>query len=218
MRIYLKLTPNTKPVDFSYQEKLVGTLHKWLGVNNIHDNMSIYSFSWLEGGKAKNGVLEFANGANWFISFWETKLLKTIVGSIRNDPKVAFGMEVNEIIIRENPEFGTNHKFDLASPVLIKRMIDNNEKHFIYSDVESANLLEETIMHKMKIAGIEDKEIRISFDMSYPNPKTKLLTYKGIGNRASMCPVILEGDPVAIQFAWNVGIGNSTGIGFGALK
>jgi len=29
--------------------------------------------------------------------------------------------------------------------------------------------------------------------------------------------VIVEGDPRAVQFAWEVGVGNSTGIGFGAL-
>lgn len=37
MRIRLKTTPNTEPVSFEYQQKLVGTIHKWLGNNSIHE-------------------------------------------------------------------------------------------------------------------------------------------------------------------------------------
>ena len=41
MRIKLITTPNTIPVPFNYQEKLVGTLHKWIGENEIHDKISL---------------------------------------------------------------------------------------------------------------------------------------------------------------------------------
>ena len=46
----------------------------------------------------------------------------------------------------------------------------------------------------------------------------KLVDIKGIKHRASLCPVVIEGDPVAISFAWNVGAGHLTGSCFGALK
>ncbi|MGN9307593.1 CRISPR-associated endoribonuclease Cas6 [Enterococcus faecium] len=58
----------------------------------------------------------------------------------------------------------------------------------------------------------------MSFDRTYYAAKTKLVYYKNIGNKTSICPVIIEGTPEQIAFAWNVGVGNSTGIGFGALK
>ena len=44
MRIHLKTTANTQPVPFNYQQKLVGTIHKWIGPNSIHDKISLYSF------------------------------------------------------------------------------------------------------------------------------------------------------------------------------
>ena len=50
MRIYLRTTPNDVIVPFDYQQKIVGTIHKWLGNNEIHDKISLYSFSWLLGG------------------------------------------------------------------------------------------------------------------------------------------------------------------------
>ena len=50
MCIYLRTTPNDVIVPFDYQQKIVGTIHKWLGNNEIHDKISLYSFSWLLGG------------------------------------------------------------------------------------------------------------------------------------------------------------------------
>jgi CRISPR-associated endoribonuclease Cas6 len=67
-------------------------------------------------------------------------------------------------------------------------------------------------------AGISDETLRIRFEVNYPKAGTKKITYNGVQNRASWCPVIIEGKPETKLFAWNVGLGNSTGIGFGAIK
>ena len=69
---------------------------------------------------------------------------------------------------------------------------------------------------KLKIANLE-YEVKISFDRNYLNRKTKLVRINGIENKANFCPVIVEGNPEAVAFAWNVGIGHSTGSGFGAI-
>ena len=63
-----------------------------------------------------------------------------------------------------------------------------------------------------------DNDFEIYFDASHTKAGTKLVNYKGIMNRASWCSVIIKGSPETKLFAWNVGIGNSTGIGFGAIK
>ena len=72
MRIYLKTSPNSELISYDYQNKLVGTLHKWLGVNSEHDLMSLYSFSWLHGSVSEQKGLNFPKGASWFISFYDT--------------------------------------------------------------------------------------------------------------------------------------------------
>ena len=59
MRIYLRTTPNDVIVPFDYQQKIVGTIHKWLGNNEIHDKISLYSFSWLLGG---NMIVDIGGG------------------------------------------------------------------------------------------------------------------------------------------------------------
>ncbi|MEG1821282.1 MAG: hypothetical protein RR201_03485, partial [Malacoplasma sp.] len=50
MRIILETTSNTSIIPFEYQQKMLGVIHKWLGNNEIHNKISLYSFSWFFGG------------------------------------------------------------------------------------------------------------------------------------------------------------------------
>lgn len=43
MRLHLTLAPNREPVPFNYQHQLTGTLHKWLGENELHKAGKVYS-------------------------------------------------------------------------------------------------------------------------------------------------------------------------------
>lgn len=220
MRAYLNLSANTSQVPFNYQPFLVGALHKWLGNNNIHGSLSLYSFSWLKNGRKSGKTLDFRNGGLWHISFYDEDLMKKLIAGIRTDPEINFGMRVTEITLRNTPEFGEEETFMLDSPVLVKRIKEGekNEKHYTFSDPEANGLLTETLRHKLTKAGLGDRKIEVIFDTDYSEAKTKMVTYRDINNRANMCPVILKGDPDAIAFAWNVGIGNSTGIGFGSVR
>ena len=98
------------------------------------------------------------------------------------------------------------------------RKYDENKKakHLTYEDEEADYYLTETLKKKLQSAKL-DYNIRVSFDRSYFKSKTKLVKINEIKSRANFCPVIIEGEPEAIKFAWNVGVGHSTGCGFGAL-
>ncbi len=218
MRIYLILSPNKTSVPYTYQEQLVSTFHKWLGKNAIHDDISLYSLSWLDGGKGYKNGLSFKSGACWFISSPNVDMIKKLLKGIQDDPEVAFGMFVKEVVVRETPEFSSRVRFNVSTPVLIKRTVNDHEIHYTFNDENVNQLLTETLKSKLKKAGLSIDNINVSFDVTYSKAKTKLITYKSIKNKANFCPVILEGSPEAIAFAWNVGIGNSTGIGFGALE
>jgi len=220
MRIHLKLTSNTKACPFNYQRNLVGAFHKWLGDNEIHDQLSHYSMSWLSPGKNVNDKhLSFPKGATWFISSPDSNIIKQLIHSIQKDPIVAFGMEVSEVVLQKTPEFEKTTKFYLATPALIKRTLEDDiSKQYGYDDKEVNDLMTETLVNKLTKAGVNAENVRVSFDKEYFKPKRKLITFNGIGNKANWCPVVIEGSPEAIAFAWDVGVGNSTGIGFGALK
>ncbi|MEX2233181.1 MAG: CRISPR-associated endoribonuclease Cas6 [Cyclobacteriaceae bacterium] len=219
MRLHLKTTPTKEVINFNYQPILTGAIHKWIGKNDVHDQISLYSFSWLMGGHSNKNGLTFSNGANWFISAFDTGLLKKLITGIQNDPEIAFGLNVSEIVVQENPEFKTEEsRFISASPVLVKRTINDRDIHYTFDHVESDKFLTETLKHKLRTAGLSEDEVSVSFDRNYPKAKTKVIYYNNIGNRVNLCPVIIKGTPEQQAFAWNVGVGNSTGVGFGALN
>lgn len=221
MRLNLSLTPNSETVPFNYQHQLTGALHKWLGRNDLHDKISLYSFSWLRGdGKKLNGGLNFPTGAEWFISFWESEYGSNLIQGIVDYPDVMYGMKVDEVRVSRSPDFSKKQRFHLSSPILIRKNEDGDyRKHLTYEDKEVDQFLTRTLKRKIKEAGIEDNSasINISFDKTYPNPKTKLVDLKGTKLKANYCPVIILGNPQLIEFTWTVGVGELTGSGFGSL-
>ena len=216
MRIYLKLTPNTEICPFNYQGHLVQKFHEWVGKNDVHDKISLYSLSWLSQGKRIKNGLDFQNGANWFISSYDAELIKKAIQGIQKNPEVAFGMFVKELSIGHTPNFSSKERFSVATPVFIKRNVGDEQKYYYFNDKESSRLLTETLQNKLSRANL-DTNVQVRFDKSYARPKTKGTFYKGSKKIGSICPVIIEGAPESIAFAWNVGIGSNTGMGFGAL-
>jgi CRISPR-associated endoribonuclease Cas6 len=79
-------------------------------------------------------------------------------------------------------------------------------------------LLTEAVKRRLEFNGIPDAALKITFDKTYQGKKTKLIKYRGIGNKTSVCPIIVEGKFDTMEFLWNNGVGHSTGIGFGCLK
>lgn len=217
MRLHFSLSPNTQTVPFDYQHFLIGTFHKWMGWNEIHDDISLYSLSWLQGGKMVKDGFSFPNGAKWFISFWDEEIGKELIMNAMNDSTVCSGMYVKEIQMQDTPTFSNKERFIASSSVLIRKYDENNKAiHLTYKNEEVDSYLTETLKKKLKTASL-DYDVTVRFDKTYQNPKTKLVKINKIKNRANFCPIIIEGNPEAIKFAWNVGIGHSSGCGFGAL-
>ena len=217
MRIYLKISQPNKLLELNYQQKMLGVIHKWLGKNKEHDSISLYSMSWLSGGKLEQGGLNFPNGGEFFISAFSGDFCERIITGARKNPNLFDGMRVEEIIIGNRQEFYEKEYFYLASPVLIRKKNEDKVEHLTWDNPETDKRLVEVMQWKMEKAGLNGN-INIKFDREYSKAKTKLVTINEIKNRANMCPVIIEGDPDLIRFAYDVGIGESTGSGFGALR
>lgn len=217
MRLYFELTPNTEPVPWDYQHFLIGALHKWLGRNEMHDGVSLYSMSWLTGGQRKGNSLVFPKGASWFVSCYQIEIVKKLLGSVLTDPDVCCGMKVVGVRLVEPPEFKDQQRFLVSTPVLVRHFDGQKIRHLTFNEVESDRLLTQTLHTKLKAAGFDEPNVSVEFDRTYPKARTKLVTIKGIHNRASLCPVIVKGSHRVLAFAWEVGVGHSTGSGFGAL-
>ena len=220
MRLKISLTPNHEIVPFNHLPVLAGALHKWLGPNEYHGEISLYSFSWLQGGRPTKDGLRFPKGASWYINALDDDFLMRSIKGILKDGDIRWGMRVERAEILPNPDFPDygEVRFLVASPVFVKRKLDNGDtKHYLYTDLESDVLLTETLKHKLRIAEISDKEVEVRFDRDYQRAKTQLVKYREINNRCSYCPIFMKGTKEQLSFFWTTGAGNSTGIGFGSL-
>lgn len=218
MRIYFKLLSSDEGLGFEHQHLLTGCIHKWLGENKEHGIVSLYSFSQLSGGRLKANKLYFENGASFYFSSYKKDLIMQVVKNAQQNPEMFNGLRVSEIIIQDDPDLSQRDVFYNASPIFIKRKQVDNIVHILYDNPLANDYLKETMQTKMNLVGIVDETFDIRFDLRYKRAGTKNISYKGIKNRANWCPVIIKGKPATKVFAWNVGVGNSTGIGFGAIK
>lgn len=226
MRLNLTLSPNTDPVPFDHLHKLTGTLHKWLGADNaLHDGPSLYAVGWLKGGHAEDGALTFPEGARWRLSFWDGGAAKAVLEGLLQDPSVFAGMQVVEAQQQVTPSFSSTYRFQVDAPVVARRRRDDGSREYLlYDDDRAEAALTRTLRAKMEAAGLSDahRDVAVRFDRSYDGAHTKLATIKkgghAIQHKGSVCPVVVDGKPDAVQFAWNVGVGELTGSGFGAVK
>lgn len=219
MRLYIKLSRNRETIPFNYQYLLTGVIHKWIGENNKeHGKRSLYSFSWLQNTSTVKGGINLNSNSYFFISTYESSLLKAITKGILADPDAFCGSRVIDVQIKETPRFSGEEHFMLNSPILLRKRDGEKIKHVTYRDEDFNQLLTENLKNKMRMVSMDTEGISVELDKSYAFPQTKLIDYKGIKNKTTLAPVIIKGSPKQVAFAWEVGLGNSTGIGFGAIK
>jgi CRISPR-associated endoribonuclease Cas6 len=219
MRLYIKLSKNNEVIPYNYQHLLTGVIHKWIGEENEeHGKPSLYSFSWLQNTIASKTGISLTQNSYFFISAYDEQLIKRITKGIIVDPDTFCGSRVIDVQIKYAPEFSNEECFVLNSPVLLRKREGEKVKHVTFKDEDFNSLLTENLISKLKLTGLNANGIEVQLDSSYPFPKTKLVNYNGIKNKTTLAPVIIKGSPEQIAFAWDVGVGNSTGIGFGALK
>jgi CRISPR/Cas system endoribonuclease Cas6 (RAMP superfamily) len=97
---------------------------------------------------------------------------------------------------------------------------DGGRDHLLHDNPEVDSTLTRTLRTKLRVAGFDERHLDViaGFDRSYPKPYSKVVQYKGLEFKASVCPVIVAGTPEAVRFAYDVGIGELTGCCLGFLK
>ncbi len=215
--------PNNQPVPFDHLHQLTGTLHKWLGPNNdLHDGLSLYSFGWLHGGKSHQNGLDFPRGTTWNVSFFDATVSRRLLKGILADPTAAFGMDVFEVREVASPDFQPRHYFytDNSSVVLRQKRLDGSREYLLWDNEAADEALTQSFRRKLTNAGFTgaDLDVKLCFDRTYAQARTRKISIKNIHHRGSECPVIMEGTPDAQYFAWTAGIGELTGSGFGSLR
>ncbi len=239
MRALIRFSPNTHTVPFNHLPKVVGFIHRCIGKDNaLHDNVSLYSLGWLQGGVKRREGLTFPEGAQLSFSAHDPQVLLQFVQGVQKKMDFAFGMAAEEVVLQKPPYIDTGEaRFGVASPVLVRKDVPFEElpehirahmkahdkaaeravKYLTCEDEEADEILTQVFHTKLEAAGLPTEGASVRFDRDYLRPRVKLVDYDGVKSKASLCPVIVKGSPEQIAFCWKVGVGQSTGIGFGSL-
>lgn len=220
MRILIHLTPNTSLVDFNYQNETTSFFYKYVGIEELHGSTSLYSFSGLKNSNQhpKNG-LNFPEGSSFFISAHDKQIIENLKNNIPINDHLFSGMRVFATKVHPDivPKTKRVHMI-LRSPCLLR---DDDGLSILWHCFDAQERLEKMAKRKMKLANIPTSELEsIRPALQYPL-KFKSISYKHDGktiyNKCSLGSAIVAGTPRVLTFLWNVGLGESTGIGFGSV-
>lgn len=218
MRIKVKFTPSTDSIDINkVQQKVNGYIHKCLGADNkYHDTASNYSISSLQGGKLNNGKLSFINGSYLIITSLDQVFISKMLSGIISNQEFIAGMTFDGVDnISETFYDGWNNFFTL-SPFIIKDKV--NKRFITLKDDDFIIKLKEYLINKLSKV---NSELDLSdFDVEvkeHNNHKVKKIMVKNVFNFANQCQVSIKTNKKVAETLYNIGIGQSTGCGFGSI-
>lgn len=210
-----------KIYDLEFAQKLHSSnSYKFFTFSNIH----IHKFRQVKDGfLSQNGTIDF------LISSPDDYLIKTLVEGFLEDQTVKFIGEdllVQKIELLPIPDFEEKLKVKAISPIIArtKKELDGGLRTWDLAPSEEQfyRNLENNLINKYKeFNELEetDKKIKISSEMRHVKSK-RIAIEKGdeqTFHRAFLMDLVLEGDLDLIKFAYDAGLGEKSGLGFGMV-
>ena len=244
MRIKVNFTKNTSEVPNNNQVVLQ-YVHKCLGRDNeYHDRTSLYNISHLYGGQINANdlnKLNFPNGGYFVVSSLDKEFMSNIVLGLLDNPEINYGMKfLNIEHINEKFVDGWNH-FATLSPFIIKGYDEKGYSFMTldgeYKRVDSKwilepkenynfqNVVKEYLINKVKkiddTLDLSDFNVKIDEldknGVKHNSHKVKKVYVKNVLNYANQCQVSIHCNRKVAELLYNIGIGQSTGAGFGTI-
>jgi len=222
MRIKIEFTENKTLVPIKNQSYINYYIHKCLGVNNkYHDSKNDYSISSLYGGNLTEDKLHlsFKNGGIIVVTSKNEEFLNDLISGVMSNQDLNWGMKFNKInFIFEKFINGWNH-FATLSPFIIRKHI--NKKKYTYSTLNDSDfvyIVKNHIIKKLSkiYNGINLKDFDVKI-INHPSHKVKKIMVKNVKNEANQCHISIFCSSDVAEKIYNLGIGQSTGSGFGTI-
>jgi CRISPR-associated endoribonuclease Cas6 len=221
MRLKILLSATNKELPINHQHLVNSFIHRALGKNNeYHDAKSDYSISPLQGGTWIKGTknISFKNGGYITISSLDEKFINNILLSLYSTYFYE-DIKVNGIeFVDEQFYNGWNH-FVTLSPFIIKKYSSKKDYTFHTIDDEGFEVtLKDYLINK--ITKINPKLDLSDFDVKIPyhvNHKKVKVVVKNVVNIGNSCHININTNKQVAELLYNIGIGQSTGCGFGTI-
>lgn len=221
MRLKILLSGTEKELPINHQHIVNSFIHRALGRDNqYHDAKNDYSISSLQGGKwiPNTQNISLKNGGYIIISSLNKKFLNDIILNLYTT-KFYEDIRVTGIeFIEEKFINGWNH-FATLSPFIIKNYTSKDAYSFNTLRDEGFETLVKNYLIK-KLNKIDPTLDLTNFDIKIPehvNHKVSKVIVKNVLNLANTCHISIHTNKKVAEILYNIGIGQSTGCGFGTI-
>ena len=220
MKINIYFSYPNAPITINNQHDVNVFIHKTLGHNKYHDTFSNYSISGLQGGKyIGNGLIDFQNEQPWLqVSSQDAEFLASLMIALNTTENTLLGMKFDYIVA---DEFNVGNYFDIVytlSPILLK---DNQSgKKITFRDDNWLQKLTENCQQKLSKLPTPIIDDTFSIEIIHQeNAKVKKIIVKeNCWAIASQVVLKINGKKETRLALYSLGLGNSTGSGFGAIQ
>ena len=214
---------NNNQIPVNNNNILVGFVNNILGNNNeYHGKTGQYCLSSLQGGKLNTDkkTLSFSDNNPYF--YFSSMNLDTITKFISNINNLSnnikcMGMSISNIDVID--DFKVNNFFDnviTISPILLYNN-DYSKKITFKTSNNWVNLLIEQSKRKLKHYNIYDETFNIEIVKPHKS-KHKTIFYNDIFNPCTLTRLKIYGKKETRYTLYNLGLGASNAIGFGAIN
>ena len=211
-------------VPINYWNKLLHFLHQEiLGQNNpYHDTTSLYCISPLYNSKTVANGLVFDRGAIWLIRTPSIEVFKDFYLKGKNaiTKELGYGLVLKNVSIEPVKEFKNITELIVGTSPIYLGQNESSEKrdHLTYehgNEITSMHM-KQTLMTKANKLGynLDENKFNIEFDLNSPI-RTKLVIIGSVSNIATQGKIKITGDSDVIGLCYGLGLGVSTGCGFG---
>lgn len=223
MRIRIKFNGKNGNVPFSTQASVNSYIHDCLGRNNgFHDKASDYSLTSLQGGcinEARSG-LRFEDDAFIIVSSQNADFMGRLIMGVMKHRQFAYGMTLSDIEhMEEDMHDGWNH-LTTITPILLKRGYEQKgpQDYWKVGDEGYAEHLRSHLVNKLSkmdpTLDLNGLEIIVP---ERPFNRVKKIMVKNVPNFASNCWVSIKCSKKVATMVYHLGLGQSTGSGFGTV-
>lgn len=237
LRIVLKSKKGKLRIPFNYNHILSAIVYSKIAdiefAEELHSSNSykFFTFSQLNIHKfkrIKSGFLSQNGKIDFLISSPDDYLIKSLVEGFLNDLTVNFIGEdliIEKVELLPVPEFEDKIDVKTLSPIIsrTKKEIDGELKTWDLApgDHFFKNLENNLIYKYLEYNDLESTDKKITIYSQMRNVKGKRITIDN-GNeqtfhRAYLLDLILEGDKDLLKFAYDAGLGEKSGLGFGMI-
>lgn len=224
MRIKINFKKNKRHITAPMNTEVNGFINALLGENNeYHGKFSRYSISPMLGRVVDKDThtFSFPNGGHVFVSSDDPVFMERIVVGLitRGRGMSVMDMEVDTSNMFSSEDFFPNRDYDIimtTGPVIVKK----DGKALTFRDEGFLDVIREKSVKKLIHNGIEEKvAAKMKFELFHlENAHVEIVKLGKQTNIASRVMMIVRGNREARLKLYELGLGVSTGFGFGSVS